>query len=96
MDLKEKLLVKRFNSLVGKLPVPRFKSKLEEDAYKLAFKLTDDVTAEFVKNELNGADINLSEEDYREYQKLKDIDKYLFILDNVEAARNHCRRFYKG
>jgi len=95
MSVKEQLLVKRFNSLVGKLPIPRFKSKVSLEAYQTIFELKEEVTTEFVQQALSGFQLHLSDTDYREYQKLDDIDKWLFILDNVEEARNHCKRFYK-
>ena len=95
MSVKDQLLIKRFNTLVGKLPIPRFKSKVSLEAYQSVFELDEEVTVEHVKQALSGFQLHLSDTDYREYQQLEDIDKYLFVLDNVEEARNHCKRFYK-
>ncbi len=47
---KEEILIKRFNSLVGKIPIPRLNNDAEKEAYIALFELTESVTVEYVKS----------------------------------------------
>ena len=79
----EELLIKRFNSLVGKIPIPRLNTDAEKEAYIALFELTEPVTVEYVKSILFPFHLELDEHDMGKYSNLGEIEKALFILDNV-------------
>ena len=92
---KEETLIKRFLSLTGKTSIPKFKDKLSLDVYTSTFELPELVTVDYVKDVLNDFEYFLSKEDELEFKHLKGIDRYLYIIDNVQRARDYCKRFFK-
>ena len=91
---KEELLIKRFNSLVGKIPIPRLNNDAEKEAYIALFELTEPVTVEYVKSILFPFHLQLDEYQLSEYLELSDLEKSFYILDNVQIARDYCKRHF--
>lgn len=92
---KEQLLVKRFLTLVGKTPVPNFKDELNRKIYLFNFELPKIVPVNYVKEILEDFEYFLEKEEQIEFQNLSKIDKYLYILDNVQEARDYCKKYFK-
>lgn len=92
---KELLLVKRFLTLTGKTPVPKFKEKLDEEVYLLSFELPKIVSVRYVKDVLEDFQYFLEGENKEVFDRLSGIDKYLYILDNVQEAREWCKKYFK-
>ncbi len=91
---KEEILIKRFNSLVGKIPIPRLNTDVEKEAYISLFELNESVTVEYVKSILFPFHLQLDEHDLGKYSSFGEVEKALFILDNVEVARDYCKRHF--
>jgi len=92
---KGRLLVKRFKALMGKTPIPKFKSKVSEEAHILCFGIDEEVTVEMVQEIIKSFYICLDTDLLIEYQFLNDADKYLYILDNIPEAVDHCKKFFR-
>lgn len=93
---KKELLIKRFNSLVGKIKTPKFlESELAMEAYLSVFELPDEVTVEFIQSALGSHHIYLNSEELSEYKKLGEVEKCLYLLDNVQEARDYCKRHFR-
>lgn len=92
---KEELLIKRFLLLTGKTSIPKFKDKLSLNVYLSTFELPELVTVDYVKNILKDFEYFLSKEDELEFKHLKGIDRYLYIIDNSQRARDYCKKYFK-
>jgi len=92
---KEMLLVKRFLSLTSKIPHPKFKNDLDKKVYLITYQLPKRVTASYVNDILADYQHFLEGDELDECQKLKGVEKSLYILDNVQEARDCCKRFFK-
>lgn len=89
------LLVKRFLSLTGKIPHPKFKNELDKKVYLITYQLPKRVTTSYVNDILVDYQHFLEGDELLECQKLKGVEKSLYILDNVQEARDCCKRFFK-
>lgn len=89
------VLIKRFLSLTGKIPHPKFKNDLDKKVYLITYQLPKRVTASYVNDILVDYQHFLEGDELLECQKLKGIEKSLYILDNVQEARDCCKRFFK-
>ena len=92
---KEMLLVKRFLSLTGQTPIPKFKEELAEKVYLLSFELPKVVKVQYVKEILEDFEYFLEDGDKEVFYKLTGIDRYLHILDCCQEARDYCKKFFK-
>jgi len=92
---KEMLLVKRFMSLTGQIPVPDIKEELAKKVYLLSFELPKVVTVQYVKEILEDFEYFLEDGDKEDFYKLNGIDRYLHILDCCQEARTYCKKFFK-
>lgn len=83
------ILIKRFLSLTGKIPHPKFKNDLDKKVYLITYQLPKRVTASYVNDILVDYQHFLEGDELLECQKLKGIEKvftYLTMYKKLETV----------
>ena len=92
--MKKETLIKRTESLFGKIPPPVFETEIENTAYRYIHELREKINVTWVVKETNDFlhDVDLPSN----WDKLTRYEKAAYIIDDSELCRNAFKRcWYK-
>ena len=92
--MTKEILIKRVESLFGKIPPPVFKTEIEDTAYRLTYELRSKINVTWVLEETNyfSNDVELPSN----WDKLTKYEKAAYIIDDSEICREAFKRcWYK-
>lgn len=92
--MTKEILIKRIESLFGKIPPPVFKSEIENTAYRLIYELREKINVTWVVKETNDFlhDVDLPDN----WDKMTRYEKAAYVIDNSDICREAFKRcWYK-
>ena len=92
--MTKEILIKRAESLFGKIPPPVFKTGVENTAYRLLYELREKINVTWVIEETNYFlhDVDLPSN----WDRLTRYEKAAYVIDNSELCRKAFKRcWYK-
>ena len=92
--MTKEILIKRAESLFGKIPPPVFKDEFDNTSYRIIYELHEKINVTWVVDETNKFfhDIDLPSN----WDKMTRYEKAAYVIDNSELCRKAFKRcWYK-